>query len=217
MLIGCAVVGVAYLLVNWVLVANLTPERASIVFDYEEARVTLGHLVARDLLGDAGSSIMSLGISLAMISSVSAMSLVGPRVYAEMARDGYLPRVFEGKPGAPPRASVVLQSTLAILLLYLHTVGELLSNVAGVLVLFSALVAVGLFLAPRRLPRRPAPRRAALLAAAVYALSSLWMLYSAFSGKTSLLPWIGVLFAVGLSAYGITALRRRLGARKPTR
>lgn len=208
MLIGCAVVGLVYLLVNWVLVANLTPERAQVVFSYEEARVTLGHLVAQDLLGEAGSNIMSMGISIVMLSSVSAMLLVGPRVYAEMARDGFLPAALRGKPGVPPRASIVIQGVLAIVLLHLHTIGELLSNVAGVLILFSALVAVGLFFVRHHKPHLPAPRKPALVAAAVYAASSIWMLYNAFEARTSLLPWLVVLAVVGLGGYFVTVRRR---------
>ena len=208
MLIGCAVVGLVYLLVNWVLVANLTPERARVVFSYEEARVTLGHLVAQDLLGDVGSNIMSMGISIVMLSSVSAMLLVGPRVYAEMARDGFLPAALRGKPGVPPRASIVIQGVLAIVLLHLHTIGELLSNVAGVLILFSALVAVGLFFVRHHKPHLPAPRKPALVAAAVYAASSIWMLYNAFEARTSLLPWLVVLAVVGLGGYFVTVRRR---------
>jgi APA family basic amino acid/polyamine antiporter len=209
MLVGCALVGIVYLLVNWVLVANLTPERAQVVFSYEEARVTLGHLVAQDFLGESGSSIMSIGISIAMLSSVSAMLLVGPRVYAEMARDGFLPAALRGRPGVPPRASIVIQGLLAIALLHLHTIGELLSNVAGVLIIFSALVAVGLFFVPRFKPHLPAPRRSALLAAAVYAASSVWMLYNAFAAQTSLLPWLIVLVGVGVGAYLLTVRRRK--------
>ena len=90
MLIGCALVGIAYLLVNWVLVANLTPERAAIVFEYEESRVTLAHLVASDFLGTAASRAVSIGIATVLISSTSAMLLIGPRVYSEMADDGFL-------------------------------------------------------------------------------------------------------------------------------
>jgi APA family basic amino acid/polyamine antiporter len=209
MLIGCALVGIAYLLVNWVLVANVTPERARVVFQYEETRVTLGHLVARDLLGEAGSNAMSIGIAAILISSTSAMLLVGPRVYAEMARDGFLPSFLRGKPGRPPRASVILQSGLAILLLYVHTVGELLSNVAGILLLFSALVAVGLFRVSRRKPGLPTPRAAALFAAAIYGVSSIWMLYSALESRSGLLPWIAVAMAAGLAAYGLTARKIR--------
>lgn len=216
MLIGCAIVGVVYVLVNWVLVANLTPARATVVFEYEEARVTLGHLVAKDLLGPAGSAVMSLAISIAMISSVSAMLLVGPRVYAEMARDGYLPRALQGRPGAPPRISVALQGLLAVSLLYLHSVGELLRNVAGILVLFSALVAVGLLLASRFHPELRPPSRSALVAAGLYALSSVWMLYSAFVGKTGLLPWVAVLTIAGLGGYFATARRRAAAGRHST-
>jgi len=207
MLIGCAVVGLAYLLVNWVLVANLTPERARVVFSYDEARVTLGHLVAQDLLGEAGSGVMSMGIAIVMLSSVSAMLLVGPRVYAEMARDGFLPAVLRGRPGVPPSASIVIQGVLAIVLLQLHSIGELLSNVAGVLILFSALVAIGLFFVRRHKPDLPAPRKSALVAAGVYATSSIWMLYNAFKAQTSLLPWLGVLTIVGLGGYFVTVRR----------
>ena len=203
MLLGCALVGIAYLFVNWVLLANLTPERAGIVLQYEEGRVTLGHLVARDFLGDAGSNVMSIGIAAIMVSSASAMLLVGPRVYAEMARDGFLPSFLRGKPGSPPRASVVLQGALAILLLYVHTIGELLSNVAGILVFFSALVAVGLFRVRRHKPNLRAPRPQALIAAAIYAGSSIWMLYNAFKTETGLIPWIAIAVAAGLVGYSL--------------
>jgi APA family basic amino acid/polyamine antiporter len=207
MLIGCALVGITYLLVNWVLVANLTPQRAEVVFQYEAARVTLGHLVAQDFLGDAGSSAMSLGIAAVMVSSTSAMLLVGPRVYAEMARDGFLPSFLRGKRGAPPRAAVVLQGALAILLLYVHTIGELLSNVAGVLVLFSGLVAAGLFRVRRHKPNLRAPRPQALVAAAIYAGSSAWMLYNAFKTQTGLIPWLAAAAGAGLVGYALARKR----------
>jgi len=205
MLIGCSLVGVAYLVVNWVLVANLTPERAQVVFDYEQARVTVGHLVAQDILGDTGSAVMSSGIALALVSSTSAMLLVGPRVYAEMARDGFLPAVLAGQRGAPPRGSVALQAVLAIALLHLHSVGELLSNVAGVLVVFSTLVAVGLLVRARRgSDAMPRPRPGALVAACIYIASSGWMLYNAFKAHTGLLPWLGVVAVAGLAAFAVT-------------
>jgi APA family basic amino acid/polyamine antiporter len=204
MLIGCGIVGIAYVAVNWILVTNLTPERAEVVFEYEEAKVTLGHLVARDLLGDSGSSLMSLGIALMLVSSTSAMLLVGPRVCAEMARDGFLPRWFSGSTGAPPRASIVLQGALALALLHLHTVGELLSNVAGILVLFSGLVAGGLFLVRRRRPDLPPPRRTALVAAAVYVGFAGWMLYGAFEARAGLFPWLAAAIIAALLGYAGT-------------
>ena len=152
MLIGCALVGIAYLLVNWILVANLSPERAQVVFEYEEARVTLGHLVAQDFLGERGARAMSLGhrgahgFEQQCDAAGRSAGLRGDgarRVSALLsARDS----------GSATAGRGVLQGTLAIALLYLHSVSELLSNVAGILVFFSALVAVGLFLASDAVP-----------------------------------------------------------------
>jgi APA family basic amino acid/polyamine antiporter len=207
MLIGCALVGIAYLLVNWVLVANLTPARAAIVFEYEESRVTLAHLVASDFLGNAASRAVSIGIAAVLISSTSAMLLIGPRVYSEMAHDGFLPNWLRGAPGTPPRAAIVLQAVLAVALLYLHTVGELLSNVAGVLIFFSGLVAIGLFRVKRHRTDLPAPRRSALVAAAVYAASSGWLLFVAFRNQTGLVPWVALAIGAALVFYALTQRR----------
>ena len=209
MLLGYGLVGLVYLLVNWVLVANLTPARAAVVLEYEEARVTLGHVVAQDFLGPVGSTITSVGIALILTSTTSAMMLIGPRVLAEMAQDGLLPSALRGRSGVPPRASVLLQGSLAVALLHLHTVGDLLSNVAGVLVFFSALVAVGLLRFKPKSALSPRPRRGALLAALLYAGASAWMLYNAFKAQTGLLPWLAVVSLLGVCAYFITTRNRR--------
>ena len=108
----------------------------------------------------------------------------------------------------PQHVAIPFLLLLAIALLYLHTIGELLSNVAGILVLFSALVAVCLFRVKRHRPELPAPRPAALVAAAIYAGFSAWMLYNAFKTQTGLIPWVGVAGAAALVAYALT--RRRV-------
>ena len=97
MLIGCALVAVLYLIVNWVFVANLTPAEGKAVFDYEQTRVTLGHVVVRHLVGDWGGRAMSVLALVAFISAASAMTMVGPRVYAAMAEDGFLPRALAAR------------------------------------------------------------------------------------------------------------------------
>src|SRR5688500_9082927 len=60
LLIGCGVVAVLYLVLNYVLVANVTPAQARVVFEYQTTRVTLGHVVASNLLGRAGGVAMSI-------------------------------------------------------------------------------------------------------------------------------------------------------------
>ncbi|HQZ15875.1 MAG TPA: amino acid permease, partial [Vicinamibacteria bacterium] len=91
LLIGCGLVAVLYLAVNWVFVANLAPEDFKVVFGYDESKVTLGHVILSRVLGPFGGFIMSLLVLVAFVSAASAMTVVGPRVYATMAADGYLP------------------------------------------------------------------------------------------------------------------------------
>ena len=44
------------------------------------------------------------------------MTFVGPRVYAAMAEDGFLPRALAAREGQVPVGSVILQGVIAILI-----------------------------------------------------------------------------------------------------
>jgi APA family basic amino acid/polyamine antiporter len=204
MLIGCLLVAALYLAVNWVFVATLTPQQASVVLAYESQRVTLGHLVMSELLGPRGGQAMSMLTIVAFISSVSAMLLVGPRVFAAMARDGLLPRVFAGEPGHTPRASVALQGALALVLLYTHELQQILTNVGAILTLFAALVALALFRVRFARPDLPRPSNGSLCAAGLYVVFAAWMLYVGFRGATHLLAWLAAIAAAALLFYGFT-------------
>lgn len=56
MFVGCCAVALVYLLVNWIFVAIIGPEQASVVFTYEAERVTLGHVVMTGIIGAAGGN-----------------------------------------------------------------------------------------------------------------------------------------------------------------
>jgi APA family basic amino acid/polyamine antiporter len=208
MLIGCGLVAAVYFVINWVFVANLTPEQGAVVFTYEETHITLGHVVIKQLVGPIGGALMSAFATLAFISAMSAMIMVGPRVYAAMARDGFLPSVLAGSTDKPPVGSIVLQGAIAIALMFIHSLRDVLINVSGVLVLFSALVALSLFTVRWRRPDLPKPRLQSLIAAAIYAGSSSWMLYFGFKSKTGLLGWVAAVIAAALVGYFATNMAR---------
>lgn len=211
MLIGCALVAALYLAVNWVFVANLTPQRATAVFTYETSRITLGHLVMQDVVGEAGAKVMSAVVIVAFVSSMSAMTFAGPRVYAAMAADGFLPRVLMAKADRPPAWSIVLQGAIALVILYAHKLSDVMQNLGAILTLFAALTAASLFRVRFGKRDRPAPAPASLAAAALYAASAAWMLYFGFQGKTHLLAWLAVVVAVALVAYALTRPAREPG------
>jgi APA family basic amino acid/polyamine antiporter len=180
-------------------------------------QVTLGHVVMEKLVGAHGARIFSGVIVLLFMSAMSAMMLVGPRVYAAMADDGVLPKALRAKEGAPPVLSVLLQGLIAIGLVFLRDVRGLLSAIGALLVLFAALTTSGLFRARFSSKKKlETPSTASLVAASVYCLSALWMLYFGFfknpEGKPHiLLAAAGVLLIVSSIAYGLTRKRWRKG------
>jgi APA family basic amino acid/polyamine antiporter len=208
MILGCAGVGALYLLVNWVFVANLTPQSATAVFNYDTEQVTLGHVVLKNIVGEAGGTVMSGIIFLLLASAISAMTFIGPRVYAAMAEDGFLPQALRGEQGRPPTTSSILQAVLALGLIYTHKLEEVLSDVGALLTLFAALTVAALFVSRWTRPELPRPQPWALVAAGLYVVSSILMLYYGLQKASDLLWWVGGVGLVALGAYALT--RKRL-------
>jgi len=169
MMIGLILVGILYLAINWVFVANLTPGDAIEVFNYEETRITLAHLIAEDIFGHSGGNLVSILVIVAFLSAISAMMMIGPRVYSAMAEDGYLPKFFKTIDGKPPLNATLLQATVALLLLFSHTLREAVLAASAFLLIFSALTALSLF-GLRRFNRQPFPTKYQLTAAVIFML-----------------------------------------------
>ncbi len=194
MLIGCSVVIVLYLLVNWVFVANLTPAHYGAWIGDDPDRITLGHVVMHDIVGATGAKIMSVFMIIALLSAASAMTMIGPRVYAAMARDGYLPRVFAGTDGRPPVWSVVLQGAIAVTVAMTTSFIKAIATVGTVLTLMAALTALGVFKLQLDARQTEKPGPSALVAATVFVGLAGWMLYFAFTSpllNTVQLPVVG--------------------------
>jgi len=181
MLIGCAVVMVLYLVVNWVFVANLTPAHYGSWIGNDPDRVTLGHVLMSNLVGTVGAKIMSAFMIVALLSAISAMTMIGPRVYAAMARDGYLPRAFAGETDRPPVWSVLLQGAIALAAAMTTGFIEAIGTIGAVLTLMAALTALGVFKLQFDARNTEKPGIAALIAAAIFVVLSGWMLYFAFT------------------------------------
>jgi APA family basic amino acid/polyamine antiporter len=200
MIIGCSLIALLYLVINWIFVANLTPQTAAVVMDYENTRATLGHAVVQELIGETGGRLMSVLAILSFLSAMSAMLMIGPRITAQMAADGYLPRFLARTHSGVPGSAIALQAAIAILVLTLHSLQEALEGVGATLVLFVALTALGLLLRSRRTPISLLGRLSALL----YFLAAMVLLYLALSDKLHLIPWIGGVIGVAFLVYHVT-------------
>lgn len=217
MLIGCLLVMLLYLLVNWIFVTNLTQADMTRWIKGDTDRVTLAHLVVKNLMGPNAAVAMSLVVMVALTSAISAMTLIGPRVYAAMAGDHFLPSALRARAGKPPVGSVLLQSTLATSLVFLSGFRQLLNNVGSILAIVSAITVLSLF-RRRRWRRGEHPPWQARAGALVYAGMSAWMVYFSVRssdrislggvGFPSVVLWMLGIVLVAMVAYILTRMVR---------
>ena len=208
MLWGTALVTVVYLAVNAIFVANLSGDRLAGWLGQDTTRITLAHLLMEKLAGPGAARATSLCVVLSLASSVIAMTMAGPRVAAAMAAEGVLPRALAGREGHPPVWSVLLQSSLALVLLATNSFEGLLRSVGVLLTLVSALtVALLLRLRFGRTPF-PRPSLSVVAAAIVYLAGSAWMLWYTLTEDPRALLWLAVVAVAAAIAYGSVARPR---------
>jgi APA family basic amino acid/polyamine antiporter len=103
----------------------------------------VGAIAAEAIGGPRLRQAVSVLVALALFTSISAMVMAGPRVYARMAEDGLFPRFFRPGRDVPGRA-VAFQVGLAILVLWYSDLARLLGYIGFTLGLSAAATVVGL-------------------------------------------------------------------------
>jgi len=94
--------------------------------------------VAAEALGGAGlRQALAALVAVALLTSISSMLMAGPRVYAQMAEDGRLPRFLRARAGLP-RAAIAAQALLALAFTAVSDLAELLGYAGFLLSLSSA-------------------------------------------------------------------------------
>jgi APA family basic amino acid/polyamine antiporter len=211
--LGTALVTLTYVAVNAIFVANLSGERLTGWLQEDTSRITLAHLLITKLVGPAGGRAASLFVVILLGSSVISMTLVGPRVAAVMAEEGYLPRVFIARANRPPVWSVLIQGGIALVLLLTHGFEALLRSVGAVLTLSSAVtVAAVVRLRFGTGPWRRPPATV-LGAALLYVGLSAWILWFTISEAPRTLLWLTVVIVAAVVGYVSAASNRSAAGR----
>ena len=102
---------------------------------------------AANLFGKSFESVLSILISFALFSSLSAYIILGPRVYYSMAKDRYFFRFaaeVHPKHGVPSK-SIYLQGIIAVFMVTLGTFDQILTYMGFSLGLFPILAVFGVF------------------------------------------------------------------------
>ncbi len=194
-----------YIAVNWAFL-RLVPFSELVRVDPAaltvENELAVGFLAGRALFGESGAMIVGAAIALTLVSTVSAMVLAGPRVLATLA-DDWRPfaRLGARHSGGAPRAAILVQWLLIIVLLVTASF-EFVVNFIGVsLSLFNMGVMVG-FVADRiRRPDRVRPFRVpfGIPCALLFLLINGWMMvYLAINQTLAVLVSVGAIVLAAL-------------------
>jgi basic amino acid/polyamine antiporter, APA family len=136
LVLGTGVVIALYLALNAAFLFSTPAENLA-------GKLEIGRIAASALGGPLWAESLTLLIALALATSVSSMMMAGPRVYARMAGDGYLPSWMAPSAG-PPRAAIFFQCLVALLMLWTATFQSLLTYIGFTLGLSTAATVVGL-------------------------------------------------------------------------
>src|SRR5262245_6446469 len=166
---------------------------------------------AGSLFGNQVGGLFSAAMAAALLASVNAMSMIGPRVYYAMARDGAF---FAAAARLHPRwnspwIAVLAQGICCCLLILTGTFQSLINYIGFTLYLFSSLSVLALF----KFRRRPTWKRSRWVSIAypliplAYVAMNAWVVY--FSWNRAAL-WSVVTIIVGALIYHFY-IRRRPG------
>jgi APA family basic amino acid/polyamine antiporter len=145
LLMGTIIVVVLYMLLNALFVYSIPPADM-------EGVISVGGLAITNLFGSMSGRIFSLLIAVALFSSVSAMIILGPRIYYAMARQGHFFR-FAGKVHprtGVPYLSVLIQGAVAMIIALAGAFNEILTYMGFALSIFPILAVYGIFVIRRK-------------------------------------------------------------------
>jgi len=181
LLAGTLIVIVAYVLLNAVFLAT-TPEGEM------RGQLEVGLIAGRHIFGENGGRIVGAVICLGLISAVSSMTWIGPRVTMSMGEDHWLLRFLGRKnTGGVPANAVLVQLLIVNLLLLTRSFELVVVYIQFALLLCSLLTVIGVIVLRASRPNVSRPYRVWLypLPPLLFAAITIWMMIYLLISKTT--------------------------------
>lgn len=178
-LFGVLTVIVIYTLLNLVFVLSSAPSEMVGKEDFV-------YNVAKNLFTKNGAILISSLISFFLISSISALIIVGPRVIHTISQDYPFFSFFakSNNKGAPYR-SIITQALIAIIILSTSSFEFIISTMGLILCFFTTLTAVSLIVLRYKHPNIERPIKVPFypLPPILYAVFNMWIMYHVVTSK----------------------------------
>ena len=151
LILSTLVVTIMYLLLNAVFLRSTPMSDLS-------GQIEIGLISARNIFGDHLGNLMGLVISVLLLSSISSMVFMGPRVAQVMGEDHRILRFlsYKDKKGVP-LAAIAFQYVISLLLIITNSF-EMVTKYTGILLsLCSLLAVIGVFVHRYKFPKAERP------------------------------------------------------------
>lgn len=200
---GTLVVMLLYLALNFTFL-SVAP------MDAMAGEVEIGYIAARSAFGELGGRFTGLVLALLLVSTVSAMTLAGPRVLQVIGEDFHALRFLSRKnTDGIPAAAIFFQSFLAVVFILTSSFESILVFAGFTLALNSFATVLGVFVLRRRQPALPRPYRtfAYPLTPVVYLALTAWTLTFVMLNKPQQAVFGFGIIGAGLVFYFLTAAK----------
>src|SRR6266487_1681869 len=179
LLAGTGVVIVIYVLLNAIFLAT-TPVQEL------KGQLEVALIAGKHIFGANGGRVAGAVICLGLISAISSMTWIGPRVSMSMGEDHWLLRLLGRKnPHGIPTNAIVLQLLIVNLLLLTGSFESVLQYTQFSLLLCSLFTVIGVIVLRATRPKIPRPYRvwAYPLPPIIFAVITLWMMFYLLRSK----------------------------------
>ena len=197
LLMGSAFVTLLYVLLNFVFLYTTPLEQLA-------GQKEVGFLSATHIFGTLGGKIMAVVIAIKLISTVSSMTLAGPRIIHAMGEDlPALKRLSRKNKFGVPAAAIGAQTFIALLFVLTATFDQVITFIGFTLTLFTLLSVIGLIVLRKREPELSRPFKVPLypFTPIVFIGINAYLLYFAMAAKPLVsLAALGVV-SIGLTVY----------------
>lgn len=151
LLTGTAIVTVLYVLLNLAFLYAAP-------VDALKGQVEIGYVAADNIFGETGGKVVGGMLTLLLISTVSAMTLAGPRALQALGEDYSAMRwLAKSTKDGVPWFAIAFQSSVAVIFILTSTFKTILIFAGGMLAFNSLLAIAGLFILRWRQPDLPRP------------------------------------------------------------
>ncbi len=174
LIVGTGTVVIVYLALNSMFLYSAT-------FSELEGQNDIGNVVAIKLFGPRIGQIFSALFSIALLSTLSAMTIAGPRITEAIGEDyPALKKLSVTNRFNMPYVAILVQAAWSIFLVVVSTFKEIIQYISISLSIFSMLTVVGIFFVRKNYQDRPFKLPLYPIPPLIFIVVTCWMIYYMF-------------------------------------